>query len=383
MTKNTIFAVLLAAAAAVPLVFAALNNGGSDDRTDDADDGSVPLSESFMVFDTRGELVGPVPTGSVELSEDAWRERLSDRAFRVLRRDATEPRRSSELLGVKQAGVFTCAGCDLPLFRTATKFDSGTGWPSFYEPIAEKNTGTRRDTSAGMVRTEVHCARCEGHLGHIFPDGPDPTGLRYCINGAALSFTADEELRSIAEVDTAVFAGGCFWCVEAVFEELEGVYSVESGFAGGDGPATYREVVSGGTGHAEAVRIRFDPAEITFEELLRVHFETHNPTTLNRQGPDVGPQYRSVVFYLDQAQREATASMIEKLDASDKYTKDIVTEVAPLDAFYPADAYHQDFVKNNPDNAYVKRWALPKIEKVRERFSDKIEGEANATDRDG
>jgi peptide-methionine (S)-S-oxide reductase len=175
------------------------------------------------------------------------------------------------------------------------------------------------------------------------------------------------------QVQHAVFAGGCFWCTEAVFQELNGVNSVISGYAGGtEKTATYAQVSTGTTGHAEAIQITYDPSKITFGELLRVFFTTHDPTTKDRQGPDEGTQYRSAVFYQNDDQKRVADAYIKQLEAAKVFSNPIVTTLEPLDRFYPAEAYHQDFVENNPLYPYVQGVALPKILKVRQKFPGEL-----------
>jgi peptide-methionine (S)-S-oxide reductase len=175
------------------------------------------------------------------------------------------------------------------------------------------------------------------------------------------------------ETEQATFGGGCFWCVEAAFEELDGIESVTSGYAGGhtEDP-TYREVCSGNTGHAEVVQIAYDPSVVSYEELLEVFFTVHDPTQLNRQGPDVGTQYRSIVLYHDEQQRELVESYVEALDEEGGYEDEVVTEIEPLDAFYRAEEKHQNYFEKNPDDAYCSMHAQPKVEKVREKFAEKL-----------
>ncbi|RZH66984.1 peptide-methionine (S)-S-oxide reductase MsrA [Natrinema altunense] len=172
-------------------------------------------------------------------------------------------------------------------------------------------------------------------------------------------------------MERATFGGGCFWCTEAAMKELEGVESVTSGYAGGhvEGP-TYREVCSGDTGHAEVVQVEYDPAEIGYDDLLEVFFATHDPTQLDRQGPDVGTQYRSIVLYHDADQQTQAEAYIEALD--EEYDDDVVTELEPLETFYRAEEKHQDYFEKNPNDAYCTMHAAPKVEKVRERFADKV-----------
>jgi peptide-methionine (S)-S-oxide reductase len=172
---------------------------------------------------------------------------------------------------------------------------------------------------------------------------------------------------------TAVFAGGCFWCTEAVFEELLGVSDVTSGYSGGSADtANYERVCQGDTNHAEAIKITYDPSKITYGQLLMVFFSTHDPTTLNRQGNDVGTQYRSAIFYANDEEKKVAEAYIAQLTDAKAFSKPIVTKLEPLKAFYPAEAYHQNYVCNNPHNPYIVNIALPKVAKVREKFADRV-----------
>ncbi|MBN2658606.1 MAG: peptide-methionine (S)-S-oxide reductase MsrA [Spirochaetales bacterium] len=172
------------------------------------------------------------------------------------------------------------------------------------------------------------------------------------------------------EKDTAVFAGGCFWGVEAVFESLKGVTDVQSGYSGGPARlASYRMVGTGTTGHAESVIVEYDPSVISYEKLLEVFFlVAHDPTQFNYQGPDIGPQYRSAIFYNSEMQKETAESYIGKLEKEKLYGQPIVTEVTELDAFYPAEDYHQDFMALNPDHPYIVYWDAPKLRHLEEMF---------------
>lgn len=344
------------------------------------------------VFNEAGELV-PVETSPIVKTDDEWREILSEEQFRILRSSGTERPFCGALLDNKTEGVYTCAACGLPLFSSSAKFESGSGWPSFFKPIAEGNVAERVDRSHGMIRTEINCARCDGHLGHVFDDGPRPTGLRFCLNSESLAFTPLDEVASLADPAAAkknadeskdpinadgqraavVLAGGCFWCVEAVFEELDGVIEAVSGYAGGSKEtANYKEVAAGKTKHAEAVRIIFDPNKISYEELLQIHFATHDPTQLNRQGNDIGPQYRSAIFYANEREKALAEAIIEDLTDAKAFSRPIVTTLEPLTEFYVAEAYHQNYVCENPMQGYVRGVALPKVEKVRKLFKDKL-----------
>ena len=175
------------------------------------------------------------------------------------------------------------------------------------------------------------------------------------------------------KMEIATFGGGCFWCTEAVFKELKGVESVTSGYSGGHviNPA-YREVTSGKTGHAEVIEIEFDPAVISFQELLEVFWAIHDPTTLNRQGADVGPQYRSVIFYHNEAQKEIAEKIKQKLNDEKVFDKPVVTEITPWENFYRAENYHQDYYENNPNQGYCQFVIVPKLDKFRKTFQDKL-----------
>ena len=335
-----------------------------------------------------GTLSDPVEAPKLVLSEEEWKKRLTPEQFRIARSAGTERPFCSGFLNNKGTGVYACVGCNLPLFKSDTKFESGTGWPSFFQPIAKENVAEKTDQSHGMTRIEVNCARCDSHLGHVFEDGPRPTGLRFCINGEVLKFIPTAELKSIAEkIPTtkptsaakassssraeAVFAGGCFWCVEAVFEELDGVIEAVSGYAGGSKEtANYRDVCTGATGHAEVVKIIYDPSKISYDKLLEVHFATHDPTTLNRQGNDVGPQYRSAIFYANEQEKELAKAFIDDLSESKAFKRPIVTTLEPLKAFYDAEQYHQNYACQNLNQGYIRGIALPKVQKVREKYKD-------------
>ncbi len=180
----------------------------------------------------------------------------------------------------------------------------------------------------------------------------------------------------MSKTRTATFGGGCFWCTEAAFEEIAGVESVTSGYAGGDvEDPTYEQVCNGDTGHAEVVQVGYDPDVVSYDELLEVFFAVHDPTTLNKQGPDVGEQYRSAVFYHDESQREATEAFVDELEAAGAYGgDDIVTEISPLETFYEAEAYHQNYYEKNPSQGYCVVNVEPKVKKVREKFASKVQG---------
>jgi len=349
------------------------------------------------VFNKKGELVGPIETEKLVLTDAQWHKRRTDEQFEILRSKDTERPFCGTLLDNKEAGVYTCAGCGLPLFSSDSKFHSGTGWPSFFQPIAKENVSERADHSYGTTRTEINCARCDGHLGHVFDDGPKPTGLRFCLNSASLNFTPSDKLATLAdpiaeqgagsraqgaagktsadsgERATAVFAGGCFWCTEAAFEQVEGVVGVTSGYSGGKKEtANYERVCDGDTGHAEVIRVTYDPKRLTYDQLLDVFFDAHDPTQLNHQGNDYGTQYRSAIFYADDNQRIAAEVKIQRLTDAKVFDEPIVTKLEKLIAFYPAEDYHQGYARNNPNQPYIATHAVPAACAVRAKHPNLV-----------
>lgn len=273
---------------------------------------------------------------------------LTPEEQRVILEEGTERAFSGEYNDHNEEGVYTCKQCDKPLFKSNSKFKSGTGWPSFDDAV----DGAIREVKDGS-RMEIECENCGGHIGHVFRgEGFTPKSTRHCANSISLSFVKESnEAR-------AIFAGGCFWGVEHLMEKTPGVLSATSGYIGGRTKnPSYEDISYKNTGHAEAVEIVYDSSQVSYETLARLFFEIHDPTQVNRQGPDIGDQYRSVVYYIDDEQRATTEKLIEILES--KGLK-IATKVESAGQFWKAEDYHQDYyVKNGKEpycHAYTKRF---------------------------
>jgi len=286
--------------------------------------------------------------------------KLDPDAYNVTQRAGTERPFCGGLLENKKDGVYTCVVCGLPLFSSAHKFESGTGWPSFYAPFDADHVAQRVDNSHGTVRKEINCARCDSHLGHVFDDGPPPTGQRHCLNSASLKFfekgtPLPPQSLPASTQETAYFAGGCFWGLEHYFQLGPGVIDAASGYMQGneDNP-TYKQVCGDATGHAETVKVVFDPKRITYRRLLEAFFAMHDPTQLDRQGPDVGKQYRSGLWYANDAQKKEAEAFIKELSGGDRYRgRKIVTQLEPAKTFWPAEEYHQDYLDKSGGACHV------------------------------
>jgi peptide methionine sulfoxide reductase msrA/msrB len=292
----------------------------------------------------------------INISQDNMNyNKLTPEEKRVILQKGTEMPWTGEYTELKEKGTYTCKQCNAALYSSEDKFDSHCGWPSFDDEI--EGAVIRIPDRDGM-RTEIVCANCGGHLGHVFlGEGFTDKDTRHCVNSISMNFVPAQQGLG-RNVSRAIFAGGCFWGVEYYMQQKKGVISVTSGYIGGhkDNP-TYEEVCSHTTGHAEAVEIIFDPNQVTYEELARLFFEIHDPTQVDGQGPDIGNQYRSEIFYIDDEQKKIAENLISILKS--KGYK-VATKVTKATTFWPAEDYHQDYYENKGTlpycHGYTKRF---------------------------
>jgi peptide methionine sulfoxide reductase msrA/msrB len=271
-------------------------------------------------------------------------QRLTSEEERVIVKKGTEPPFSGKYHDFHEKGTYACKRCGAPLYRSSAKFDSGCGWPSFDEEIPG---AVSRQPDADGRRTEITCASCGAHLGHVFTgEGFTAKNTRHCVNSISMNFIPADKKKT----GTAIFASGCFWGTQYYLQQAKGVLTTSVGFTGGQAAnPTYEEVCSGTTGHAEAVQVVFDPAATSFEDLARLFFETHDFTQVDRQGPDIGTQYRSEIFYLDASQKLAGEKLIGILKA--KGFK-VATRITPASEFWKAEDYHQNYYQKNGKQPY-------------------------------
>lgn len=273
---------------------------------------------------------------------------LTEPEKRVILEKGTEPRFSGRYDHEFAPGVYCCRACGTPLYVADDKFDSGCGWPAFE---AEVPGAVSRNPDADGRRTEICCRACGGHLGHLFAgERLTPKNARHCVNSLALVY----EPPGSSHVRRVAFAGGCFWGVESLLRQRPGVLAAVSGYCGGETAyPTYADVCTGTTGHAEAVVVFYDPDQTNFTELTRFFLEIHDPTQLNRQGPDLGSQYRSAIFHTLPEERQCA---LDLLDILRRQGLNVQTEVLPLLHFWPAEEYHQNYYDKNGQRPYCHVW---------------------------
>jgi peptide methionine sulfoxide reductase msrA/msrB len=276
--------------------------------------------------------------------------KLTPEEERVIIHKGTERPFTGEYYKNTEKGTYTCKQCGAALYHSEDKFESDCGWPSFDDEI---DGAVTRHTDADGRRTEIVCTNCGGHLGHVFlGEGFTQKNTRHCVNSISMDFVPDQKEQ---QTEQAIFASGCFWGTEYYLKKAKGVKSTSVGYIGGhiENP-TYEQVCTGTTGHAEAVKVIFDPSKTSYEELTRLFFETHDFTQINRQGPDIGEQYRSVIFYANDEQKQIAEKLIKLLE--EKGYK-VATQLEPAGEFYNAEKYHQDYYHKTGGTPYchIKR----------------------------
>jgi peptide methionine sulfoxide reductase msrA/msrB len=291
---------------------------------------------------------------------------LTPEEKRIIIDKGTEMPFTGKYWDYKEAGTYICRQCGAELYSSDDKFDSGCGWPSFDDAIP---WAVKWVDDADGMRTEITCANCNGHLGHVFiGERMTDKNTRHCVNSLSMKFIPKKV--EIPTYEKATFGGGCFRCIEAGVQRLKWVIQVQSWYSGGKREyPTYEHICTGCTGHIEVVQVTFDPAIISYETLLKVFFSLHSPTSVDRQGADAGEQYRSVIFYHDNTQRDIAEKLIAELNASWIYDKPIVTQVSKLEAFRVAEWYHQDYYNQHGTKPYCQIVIDPKIAKLRKEWS--------------
>lgn len=305
-------------------------------------------SLSFVIISGIAAAALPALSQTGVPMESTWRKLTADEE-RVIVKKGTEKPFAGKYDKQVAPGVYTCRRCGAALYRSEDKFDAGCGWPAF---DAEVPLAVRHEADTDGRRTEILCAMCGGHLGHVFTgERLTPRNTRHCVNSISMDFVAEPDLDT--SFQRAVFAGGCFWGVEFYLQQAKGVIRAVSGYTGGKTRnPTYEQVCGKHTGHIEAVEVLFDPKQTTYEALARLFFEIHDPTQTDRQGPDVGEQYRSAVFYRDEAQKATAEKLIALL--RDKGHK-VATRLEAASAFWPAETVHQDYYFRKGKTPYCHR----------------------------
>ncbi len=347
------------------------------------DEASTTSATAELQTESKG---GDVANTYKKPSLEELKSKLTPEQFQVTQHEATERPFNNQYWDNKKPGIYVDVVTGEPLFSSLDKYDSGTGWPSFSRALDDNNIVTKEDRSLGFqTRVEVRSKHGDSHLGHLFDDGPSPSGQRFCMNSASMRFVPADRLEeegygeykklfskegavskshltssqpheqssSAATIkpkeETALLAGGCFWGMEEIIRKIPGVLRTNVGYTGGsvENPV-YPDVRTGKTGHAESIEVIFDPSKLSYADLLGYFFRMHNPTTLNQQGNDIGTQYRSAIFYLNDEQKRIAEEEKEKVQKSGKWDKPIVTEITRAGKFYNAEDYHQDYLEKNP-----------------------------------
>jgi peptide methionine sulfoxide reductase msrA/msrB len=280
---------------------------------------------------------------------------LTAEEIRIIENKGTEMPFTGKYDKFYEAGVYNCKKCNTPLFTSQDKFDSGSGWPSFDDAI---QNAVKTIADADGSRIEIVCATCDGHLGHVFMgEQLTPKSRRHCVNSVSLDF---QSIDNNSQYKKAYFASGCFWGTEYWFQKTEGVFNADSGYMGGHTVnPKYREICGKQTGHLETVEVTYDPTIISFENLCKVFFETHDPEQMNGQGPDIGPQYLSAIFTSDATEEEIVSKLIKILESK---ALNIATMIKDANAhvFYKAEEEHQNYYKLRNGtpycHAYTKRF---------------------------
>jgi peptide methionine sulfoxide reductase msrA/msrB len=289
------------------------------------------------------------------------KKRLSAEQYTCTQEEGTEKPFQNAYWNNHDDGLYVDVVSGEALFSSLDKYDSGTGWPSFTQPISDTSLTAKPDHKMGRVRTEIRSAKADSHLGHVFDDGPGPTRKRFCINSASLKFIPLKEMKEKGyghylfpfaqkhHWQIATLSGGCFWGMEELLRQQKGVIETQAGYTGGTlDKALYEQVKTGITGHAESVRVLFDPKVLSYRDLLYYFFKIHDPTTVDQQGNDVGTQYRSEIFTHDKEQEQIAKEVILQVNQSKVLKGPVVTKIEAVKTFWPAEDYHQKYLIKNP-----------------------------------
>ncbi|MBK7875488.1 MAG: bifunctional methionine sulfoxide reductase B/A protein [Planctomycetes bacterium] len=352
--------------------------GGSSTTESAASAGSAANASNTTSAGDTAALDNPKWKPTMETKDDL-KKRLTPLQWEVTQESGTERPFKNAYWDNHEPGLYVDVVDGTPLFSSMDKFDSGTGWPSFTKPLAEDVVVRKSDRTHGMVRVEARTKNSDTHLGHVFDDGPRPTGERWCMNSASMRFVPLAEMEKegygawvpyvtgqaaakkagepkstsdatkATDTDVAILAGGCFWGMEELIRKEAGVLEVEAGYTGGwlENPK-YDDTHDSKSGHAEAVKITFDPKKASYGALLDFFFKIHDPTTKDRQGNDTGTQYRSAIFYANDAQKAEAEKAIERAQKSGRWKKPIVTTLEKASTWWKAEDYHQDYLQKHP-----------------------------------